>query len=99
MVQRAVGKKLVYDFIKKIYKSKNFVQNVFEINDDENPSLIEEIRTLINQTLLTNSNNSKFKSFVIINNLELLNFNSSNALLKIIEEPPSNTIIFLCVIT
>ena len=46
MVQRAVGKKkLVYDFIKKIYKSKNFVQNVFEINDDENPSLIEEIRT------------------------------------------------------
>ena len=86
-------------FIKKIYKSKNFVQNVFEINDDENPSLIEEIRTLINQTLLTNSNNSKFKSFVIINNLELLNFNSSNALLKIIEEPPSNTIIFLYVIT
>ena len=88
-------KKLIYDFIKKIYKSKNFIQNVFEINDDENPSLIEEIRNLINQTLLTNSNNSKFKSFVIINNLELLNFNSSNALLKIIEEPPSNTIIFL----
>ena len=80
--------------IKKIYKKKNYYQNVFEINNDENIVLVEEIRNFINQSKLTNSNN-KEKTFFIINNLELLNYNSLNALLKTVEEPPDNTLIFL----
>lgn len=80
--------------IKKIYKKKNYYQNVFEINNDDNIVLVEEIRNFINQSKLTNSNN-KEKTFFIINNLELLNYNSLNALLKTVEEPPENTLIFL----
>ena len=82
------------NFIKKIYKHKNYYQNVYEINNDENLVLVEEIRDFIKQSKLTNSNN-KEKTFFIINNLELLNYNSLNALLKTVEEPPENTLIFL----
>ena len=82
------------NFIKKIYKQKNYYQNFYEINNDENLVLVEEIRDFIKQSKLTNSNN-KEKTFFIINNLELLNYNSLNALLKTVEEPPENTLIFL----
>ena len=83
-------------FIDKIFKNKmNYEQNVFKINDDENkPALIDEIRKLINQVSLTNSNFNE-KSFIIIDNADSLNFNSFNALLKTLEEPPKNTVIIM----
>ena len=57
--------------------------------------MIEDVRNLINQSYLTNSSSNKYKTFVIVNNFELLNINSSTALLKTIEEPPNNTIIVI----
>ena len=54
---------------------------------------INQIRELIN-----NLNKSSFNSkerFVIIDNIETLNKSSINALLKVLEEPPSNTYFIL----
>lgn len=54
---------------------------------------IDQIRNLIN-----NLNKSSFNTkprFILIDNIENLNLNSSNALLKILEEPPLNTIFIL----
>ena len=54
---------------------------------------INQIRELIN-----NLNKSSFNSkerFIIIDNIETLNISSINALLKVLEEPPSNTYFIL----
>ena len=81
-------------FFKKIYDKKNYAQFVYEINGDDNLALIDDVRKIINQSFLTNSINNS-KTFLVIKNLELLNINSKNALLKTIEEPPNNTILIL----
>ena len=89
------GKSMFLDyFFKKIYDKKNYDQFVYEINGDQNLALIEDVRKIINQSFLTNSINNS-KTFLVIKNLELLNINSKSALLKTIEEPPSNTILVL----
>ena len=89
------GKSVFLDyFFKKIYDKKNYDQFVYEINGDQNLALIEDVRKIINQSFLTNSINNS-KTFLVIKNLELLNINSKNALLKTIEEPPNNTILVL----
>lgn len=94
--KRGVGKyTTLIEFIKKnCDNKKNLSQRVFEINSDEKPALLDDVRSLINQINLTNSNSNQ-KAFIIINNADILNFNSYNALLKIIEEPPTNTVIFI----
>ena len=83
-------------FIKTIYKNKNnYEQYVFKINEDEDkPATIDEIRKLTQQVSLTNSNSNE-KSFIIIDNANTLSFNSFNALLKTLEEPPQNTVIII----
>ena len=91
-----VGKyKFTIDFIKEINKSINLHQCLFEINNTENTASINDVRDLINQTILTNSYNGKLKTFILIHSLDLLNINATNALLKMIEEPPGNTIIII----
>ena len=83
-------------------KSKQFIL----INNRTNPNLhyidvlpdkknieIKQIRNLINE-LNKSSFNSKPR-FVIIDNLETLNINSINALLKILEEPSQNIFFIL----
>ena len=90
------GKRKFLDiFIKSIYKELDIEQFVFEINSDENIVLVDDVRNFINQCNLTNSVDSINKSFLVINNLELLNKNSVIALLKTIEEPPPNTTLIL----
>ena len=90
------GKRKFLDiFIKSIYKDLNINQFVFEINSDENIAMVDDVRNLIDQCNLTNSVDNINKSFLVINNLELLNKNSVIALLKTIEEPPPNTILIL----
>ena len=90
------GKRKFLDiFIKSIYKDLDIEQFVFEINSDENIALVDDVRNFINQCNLTNSLDNINKSFLVINNLELLNKNSVIALLKTIEEPPPNTILIL----
>jgi len=75
-------------------KTKIHNQNSFHINSEDSPAMIENIRDLIKQVNLTNSNKNQ-KSFIILDNANSLNSNSFNALLKTIEEPPNNTVIIL----
>ena len=90
------GKRKFLDIlIKSIYKEKKIDQFVFEVNGCENIAMVDDIRNLIKQCNLTNSVNSIYKTFLVINNLELLNKNAVIALLKTIEEPPPNTVLIL----
>ena len=69
----------------------NFIS--IDINDDKKSIDINQIRELI-----TNLNKSSFNNkerFIIFDNIETLNISSSNALLKILEEPPTNTYFIL----
>ena len=60
----------------------------------ENGSInIDQIRVLISR--LNKSSFNDKERFVIIDNIESLNINSTNALLKILEEPPSNIFFIL----
>ena len=56
--------------------------------------MVDDVRLLRNQINLTNANENQ-NCFVIIDNADSLNFNSYNAMLKTIEDPPSNTIIII----
>ena len=64
----------------------NFIS--IDINDDKKSIDINQIRDLI-ITLNKSSFNNKPR-FVLIDNIEFLNINSVNALLKILEEPNNN---------
>lgn len=59
---------------------------IFEYNVDKK-MMIEDVRNLIKETCLTNFSDKYYK-YLIIDNFELLNLNSQNALLKTLEEPP-----------
>ncbi len=54
---------------------------------------INQIRELINNLNKSSFNNKE--RFIIIDNIETLNISSINALLKVLEEPPSNTYFIL----
>ena len=54
---------------------------------------INQIRELINNLNKSSFNNKE--RFIIIDNIETLNISSTNALLKVLEEPPSNTYFIL----
>ena len=55
---------------------------------------IDDIREIIRYSNLTNANKNE-KTFIIFNDADFLNFQSWNALLKTIEEPPTDTIIII----
>ena len=65
-----------------------------DINDEKKFIDINQIRELIYNLKKTSFN--KKPKFVLIDNIELLNINSVNALLKILEEP-SNNIFFILI--
>ena len=64
-----------------------------DIPDEKNTIDINQIRELILDLNKSSFNNKP--RFVLIDNIEFLNINSINALLKIIEEPPENTYFIL----
>ena len=88
-----------YDFtnfkINKKNRSFNLVKNnsspnlyLIDVKKDKKNIEINQIRELINFC-----NKSSFNSkprFILIDNIELMNLNSNNALLKILEEPNAN---------
>ena len=81
-------------------RSYKLVQNntnpnfyLLDINSDKKNIDITQIRNLINE-LNKSSFNSKPR-FVLIDNIEFLNINSINALLKILEEPNQNIFFIL----
>ena len=64
----------------------NFIS--IDVDDDKKSIDINQIRNLI--LILNKSSFNSKPRFVLIDNIELLNINSVNALLKIIEEPNEN---------
>ncbi len=88
-----------YDYKNNIINSENksykLIQNkshpnfhLIDVLEDKKNIDINQIRELI--TNLNKSSFNKKKRFVLIDNIELLNLNSINALLKILEEPNEN---------
>ena len=69
----------------------NFIS--IDIEDDKKSIDINQIRKLI--LSLNKSSFNKKSRFVLIDNIELLNINSVNALLKILEEPNDNIFFIL----
>ena len=75
---------------------QNFTHpNFFLIENDPSKDeiKIEQIRRLTN--FLSKSNISRDIKLILLDNAELLNLNSSNALLRVLEEPKNNTYFFL----
>jgi DNA polymerase-3 subunit delta' len=66
---------------------------LIDITSEKKVIDISQIRNLINDLNKSSLNNKP--RFVLIDNIEYLNTNSVNALLKIIEEPTQNTYFFL----
>ena len=78
---------------KTILNKSNANLIVIDINAEKKSIDISQIRSLIN-----NLNKSSFNNkprFVLIDNIELLNVNSANALLKTLEEPNQNIFFIL----
>ena len=78
---------------KLIQNKSNPNLNLIDVTDDKKYIDINQIRSLI-----TDLNKSSFNSkprFVLIDNINFLNVNSVNALLKILEEPNDNIIFIL----
>ncbi len=73
---------------KLIQNKSNPNFNLIDVLDDKKNININQIRELIIN--LNKSSFNKKKRFVLIDNIELLNINSINALLKILEEPNEN---------
>jgi len=73
----------------------NIHPNFFNLNADNDSEVIkiEQIRNLLK--FLNKSSYSKNLKLVLIDNVEYLNINSSNALLKALEEPSNNTFFFI----
>ena len=73
---------------------KNIFPNIIYINGENYKSVkIEDIRNLKKQIL--QSNISKGDRFIILDDIDLFNLNSLNALLKIIEEPSKKNFFIL----
>lgn len=78
---------------KTILNKSNINFYLLDINDDKKSIDINQVRELI-----SNLNKSSFNDkprFVLIDNIEFLNINSLNAILKILEEPSFNVFFIL----
>ena len=73
---------------KTIQNKSNTNLIIIDINDDKKTIDINQIRELIVKLNKSSFNNKP--RFVLIDNIELLNVNSINALLKVLEEPNQN---------
>ena len=78
---------------KLIFNKSNPNFNLIDVSKDKKNIDINQIRELI--ISLNKSSFNMKKRFVLIDNIEFLNVNSSNSLLKILEEPNDNIIFIL----
>ena len=80
------------DFYKQY--SNNIFQNIIYLSGNSfNPIKVDDIRNL--KSTILKSTMSKRERFVVLDDIELFNLNSLNALLKIIEEPAINNYFIL----
>lgn len=93
--KKGIGKhSTLVSFLKeKLVKKSNYLESIFKLECNINTS-IEDIRNIIRYSNLTNATKNG-KIFIIFDDADYLNFQSWNALLKTIEEPPEDTIIIL----
>ena len=100
----SIGEKNHYDIGNFTIDNKNRTYKLIQLNINPNFSLIdilpEKKNIDINQIrqLITNMKKTSFNDkprLILIDNIEFLNINSVNALLKILEEPPENTYFIL----
>ena len=78
---------------KLILNKSNPNFSLIDINPDKKSIEISQIRNLIN--IMNKSSFNSKPRFVLIDNIEYLNLNSINALLKILEEPSQNIFFLL----
>ena len=78
---------------KTIINKTNTNLNIIDINRDKKNIDINQIRELIQKINKSSFNNKP--RFILIDNIEFLNINSINALLKILEEPNKNNYFIL----
>ena len=102
--KKGIGKSLLIDnFLLKIFNSNNDhelitnmthpnILNIKKTNDKKNIE-IDQIREIVKFTNQSSFNNKA--RFIIIDDAEFLNINSSNALLKNLEEPNENVFFIL----
>ncbi len=102
--KKGIGKSLLAEkFLYKIFNSKNDYEliknkshpNVLNIkkNNDKKNIEIDQIREIVNFTNQSSFNNKS--RFIILEDVEFLNINSSNALLKNLEEPKEDVFFIL----
>ena len=100
----SIGEKNHYDISNFTIDNKNRTYKLIQLNINPNFSLIdilpEKKNIDINQIrqLITHMNKTSLNDkprLILIDNIEFLNINSVNALLKILEEPPENTYFIL----
>ncbi len=102
--KKGIGKSLLTEkFLHKIFNSNNDYEliknkshpNVLNINkNNENKNIeIDQIREIIKFTNQSSFNNKS--RFIILDDVEFLNINASNALLKNLEEPNENVFFIL----
>ena len=78
---------------KTVLNKSNINFHLLDINDEKKNIDINQIRELIYNLKLSSFNDKP--RFVLIDNIEFLNINSLNALLKILEEPSLNVFFIL----
>ncbi len=78
---------------KTVINRSNINFSLIDVNREKKNIDINQIRNLIN--LLNKSSFNKKERFILIDNIEFLNKNSVNALLKVIEEPNDNIFFIL----
>lgn len=94
-----VGKaSLAVNFVSNILQKDNETDlsahpHFFQLRSEDASINIEDVRKLIDFLNLT-SFNAQYR-FCLIDTIDALNINASNALLKILEDPPEKTIFFL----
>ena len=88
MAELMVGRKINFNIDKNTIKKGNVVLEVKNLTLKKKNIDIDQIRELIINLNKSSFNNKK--RFVLIDNIELLNLNSVNALLKVLEEPNEN---------
>ncbi len=62
------------------------------LNENKNEIGVDDVRCLLDKLYLKSTYGSKF---VVIDDIDFVNINGMNALLKVLEEPPSNTYYFI----
>lgn len=91
-------KALIFDYLQKKYPRQLVSKNhIFWYNSDLESFKIALAREIIQEAQYSNWNQESIRIFVLLN-FETASLAAQNALLKLIEEPPANTLIVLPVI-